>query len=233
MSYVLFFATVDFSLRILATSLQLVAFRTTNAQSHAAPMNFDISDWLNVLKASAWQYVCLALACAALLFGNRQGWLPVDLDPTYQQLVLLAGFACAALWIASIGSALTTGMRAPWNALRRRRALQVHAKEFRDYIPHMTRESRAVIAQLLHENHKDFTGAVDGGYAATLIGRGFVVLSSRPGQLLDYEDVPFKIPDHIWNVALEQKGAISIQAKSQWCRRLACPLDGSLTRVPG
>lgn len=168
-------------------------------------MDFDISKWFDVLKANAWQYACLGAACVALLLFDEWGWLPIQLDATFKQIVVVAAFVFAALWVASIGTTVSKAARAPWSAFRRWRARRAHAEEFRAYIPHMTPESRAVFAQLLHENHKDFTADQDGGHAATLIGRGFIVVGARHGQVLDLTDVPYRVPDHIWRVAVEHK----------------------------
>lgn len=172
-------------------------------------MDFDISKWFDVLKANAWQYACLSLSCFALLWFDAREWLPVAFEGTVKQLVQIAGFAFAALWLASVGSAVSKIVMLPWDTIRRWRSLRNHAEEFRAYIPHMTPESRRVIAQLLHENHKDFTADADGGHAATLIGRRFIVRCLTHGQVFDVSDVPFKIPDHIWTVAMENKAEFS------------------------
>jgi hypothetical protein len=50
-----------------------------------------------------------------------------------------------------------------------------------------------------------FTGATDGGYAVTLISRGFVVRAMNPGQQALAEDVPWAIPDHVWEMLVRNK----------------------------
>ena len=168
-------------------------------------MDFDISKWFDVLKASAWQYLWLFVACAALLLFDSWGMLPVALEATAKQIVEIAAVIFAALWLASISSSLTTVAKIPWGTIRRWLALRAHAKAFCDYIPHMTPESRAVFAQLLHDNHKDFSADEDGGHAATLIGRRFVVPCLTHGQVYDRTDMPFEVPDHIWKVAVAHR----------------------------
>jgi hypothetical protein len=138
---------------------------------------------------------------------DRQGWLPVKIDPTFEQIAVFGAFGFAALASASVVTSLTKAVRLPWAALMRQRGLKAHAEEFRAYIPHMARDSRAVFAQLLFQNRTDFTAAQDGGYAAVLIGRGYIVPCVRPGQMMHPEDVPFRVPEHIWKVATEQKDA--------------------------
>lgn len=165
------------------------------------------TNWLDILKAKGSQFACLAVACAAALFADHQGWLPVALDPVFKQGTVLAGFAFAALWVASIWHAASKSLAAPIKKFWLKRARRVHAEEFRHYIPFMPPEQRAVIAQLLHENHKSFDGADDGGYAAPLIGQGFIVVNAVRGQTLDLERVPYLVPDHIWEVAVAHEEA--------------------------
>jgi hypothetical protein len=168
-------------------------------------MDFDVTKWFDVLKANAWQYACLSTACIALLLFDSWGWLPIQLDATLKQIIVVAAFVFAALWVASIGTSISKAARAPSDAFKRWRARRAHAKEFRAYIPHMTPESRAVIAQLLHENRKDFTADDDAGYASILLGRRYIVPCAVPGQILDLTRVPFRVPDHIWRVAVQHK----------------------------
>ncbi len=164
------------------------------------------SKWLDLLKANGWQFACLALVCAMVIFADKHGWLPVPLDQNFRQGTMLAGFAFAALWVATIGGTASKWFAEPIARLKRRRVIRYHAKQFREYLPYMTTEERAIFAQLIHENRKSFTGAVDGGRAATLIARGYIFQPrARGGQVVSYEDVPFAIPDHIWNVAIEHK----------------------------
>lgn len=159
------------------------------------------ANWLDLLKANGWQFGCLALAAWFAVFADKLGWLPVALDPTFKQGTMLAAIALTALWVASIGTTASKWSAAPVEKIKRHFSLRAHAKAFRDHIPYMTEHERAVFAQLLHENRKTFTGADDGGYAATLLGRQFVVVMALRGQTVSLEAVPYAIPDHIWKVA--------------------------------
>jgi hypothetical protein len=75
----------------------------------------------------------------------------------------------------------------------------------RGYIKHMTPKEREIIAYLLAKNQKTFTAASDGGHARTLLSRGIVIILVRDGQLLDPENVPMTIPDHLWDVLQKHK----------------------------
>jgi hypothetical protein len=67
------------------------------------------------------------------------------------------------------------------------------------------KEEREIIAYLLAKNQKTFTAASDGGHARTLLSRGIVIILARDGQLLDPENVPMTIPDHLWDVLQKHK----------------------------
>ncbi|MDX2074361.1 MAG: hypothetical protein SFX19_08380 [Alphaproteobacteria bacterium] len=69
----------------------------------------------------------------------------------------------------------------------------------------MTEEERKIIAYLLAKNQKTFTAAADGGYAATLLSRGIVIVLAQHGQQLNMEDVPMTIPDPLWDVLVQHK----------------------------
>jgi hypothetical protein len=64
----------------------------------------------------------------------------------------------------------------------------------------MNEHDKEIIAYLLAKNQKAFTAAADGGYAITLMGEGIVKVTLRPGQPYHADDVPMRIPDHVWDV---------------------------------
>ena len=81
-------------------------------------------------------------------------------------------------------------------------------KMVRDYIPFMTEHERAVIAHLIAHNQKTFEAEIDGGRAASLLSHGIVRIPVSPaGQQFDQRNVPMRIPDHIWTVLVDHRGA--------------------------
>ena len=64
----------------------------------------------------------------------------------------------------------------------------------------MTETEREIIAYLLAHNQKIFTNTPDCGHANTVVSRGIVVVALRAGQPFTYYEMPFRIPDHIWEV---------------------------------
>jgi hypothetical protein len=159
--------------------------------------------WLEILKASGWQTSAVAGACGIFLLLAHWLILP-PLDPWMIQLAAIVGLICGLLALASFISAIFRFLPVQrWivhgvNRHRAKRAVQ-------DYIPHMTAQEKQIIAYLLAKNQKMFTAESDGGYAATLLSRGIVVVAVRPNQHVDMSAVPMAIPDHVWDVLVRHK----------------------------
>ena len=165
--------------------------------------------WLELLKATAWQTFAVACASGVFLMGSRQGWLP----KTSELLLSIAAFAfllCSALTIASVVSGVLQffGVRQRFIRWMRRRREE---RELATYIPHMTHEERAIIAYLLARDQKTIIADQDGGHAMTLISRGVLVRALRPGQVFNLLECPFAVPDHLWDVLVEQRDAFPHQ----------------------
>ncbi len=79
----------------------------------------------------------------------------------------------------------------------------------------MTEEERKIIAYLLAHNQKTFTAAADGGYAATLLSRGIVIVHAQHGQQINMEDVPMTIPDYLWDVLVQNKDRFPYNAREE------------------
>ena len=154
--------------------------------------------WLEILKASGWQTTAIAAACGVFLLIAAWGWLP-PLPAIVTLAVVFTFLVCTFLALASMGSALFQFIPLKvWilHYVYRRR----EERAIREYIPHMTEEEREIVAYLLAKNQKSFTGAMDGGRAATLISRRIIVRALQPQQVFLADDVPFMIPDHVWTV---------------------------------
>ena len=79
------------------------------------------------------------------------------------------------------------------------------ADKTEEYIPFMTAKDKEIIAYLLHHNQRMFTCEPDGGHATLLLSRGIVRIAARPGQQVDYSDVPFEVPLEVWNVLVKHR----------------------------
>lgn len=159
---------------------------------------------LDLIKAGGWQTAAAATALGILWWLVAAGVLPPFDPPWITHVVALAFLLCVALTIAAIASASVQPI-ANWIALHRaKRALASRAREA---IPFMTEQERAIIGYLLHHKRKVFDADDDGGYAASLLGRGFVVILARRGQMLDLTRVPMTVPEPVWEVWEQHKEA--------------------------
>lgn len=74
----------------------------------------------------------------------------------------------------------------------------------------MNKYEREIIGYLLALHQKTFEAASDGGRAASLLSHGIIRIPAKPGQYFDMQNVPMRIPDHIWNVLMEHKDAFPL-----------------------
>lgn len=152
---------------------------------------------IELIKSSGWQTAAATIAFGAWWYLVQSGLLP-PFDPPWLAHIVAFGFLLSSmLTLAAICSALVMPISS-WVGYRRsERALvaQVEAA-----VPFMTEQERAIIGYLLHHNQKVFDAEDDGGYAASLLGRGFIVILARRGQMVDMTRVPMIVPDTVWEV---------------------------------
>lgn len=153
--------------------------------------------WLEMLKASGWQAIALAAAFGMTLLVTRIGWI-VSPHPWFTAFCVLAFLICLLLTLARIGHAISEWLQfRVW--LTRWMQERYQRKVVRAYIPFMTEKEKRIVAYLLAKNQKMITAEQDGGNAVTLIARGILIRAMRPGQTVGLTDVPFVVPDHIWD----------------------------------
>jgi hypothetical protein len=157
----------------------------------------------DILKASATQALALAVACAAILYLSKIGLLPA-LEAWMVLAAAFVGIFAGALWAALVvrETVKLIDIRTRWGRWQRKKGRR---KAVADYIPHMNVHEREIIGYLLERNEKSFDCAADGGYAATLLGRGMLVRTLQPGQVFDMEHVPMTVPDDVWDVLSEHR----------------------------
>lgn len=165
--------------------------------------------WLDsFLKASGPKSAAIAFACGVFLLIAHWQWIP-PLDAWVVQAVAFVFLLTLALTFASIGTALNSVFRPrEWfvHAFTIRREKQM----VRDYIPYMNERERGIIGYLLARNQKTFEADSDGGRAASLLSHGIVRIPAKPGQHFDMQNVPMRIPDHMWDVLVEHKDAFPL-----------------------
>jgi hypothetical protein len=161
--------------------------------------------WLDFLKTSGWQTTALAAASALIVFGHTSGLFPVPIPDWILVAAIVVGIVSACLALASWGGALWQATAGPRLIFRGWRADRKFKKRFVQYIPHMTPKERQIFAHLLHHNQRTFTAFHDGGYAAGLIGLGFIGWVTQNRQAVDPWAVPMGIPDTIWDALQEHR----------------------------
>ncbi|MGO6667054.1 hypothetical protein [Rhizobium ruizarguesonis] len=161
-----------------------------------------LSKALDLLKASGWQTACLAIACALFLFLSARGFLP-PLSPTFELTVWAALFVSAALSVASIGPAIERGLKSSLVRRSAKRHLREVEDGFREYVPFLSERERQIFGYLLHYRIKTFTADHDGGYAATLLARGYIRFAGVRGQRFDLDKCPMLVPEYVWKVLEE------------------------------
>lgn len=161
--------------------------------------------WLDFLKTSGWQTTALAAASGILIWLRVSGLAPVDIPDWIILTALATGIVSGCLAVASWGSALWQATAGPRRAFAGWRADRAFKKRFVQYIPHMSAKERQIFAHLLHHNMRTFTAFQDGGYAAGLIGMGFIGWVYQNRQPLDPWAVPMGVPDTVWEALQEHR----------------------------
>lgn len=161
--------------------------------------------WLEILKASGWQTTALAVACTLIISLVKIGIIPTDGSSYWIAIPGVGAIVFGCLSLATMASAIVRAIK-PGEQFGRWWQLRSEKRSVREYIQYMTDKDKEIIGYLLHHNQKVFQTAQDGGYAAPLISKGIVRLSARHGQVLDPNQVPFEIPDHIWAVLKSNQG---------------------------
>jgi len=162
-----------------------------------------LSKTLDLLKASGWQTGMIALSAALFLYLSKAEVLP-PMEPWMIPAAWGILFVSGALAAASLGNAIQQGILAGLAWWKRRRALQKIKQRFIDDIPTLTEHERRILGYLRHYRQKTLVGDVDGGYASTLIAKGYLYMIAAPGQRFGYDKIPYAVAEHVWKVINER-----------------------------
>lgn len=163
------------------------------------------SKWLELLKVTGWKAFALALTCGLFLLAARLEMIPPLADWMKQAAVFVL-ILCGSLAVVSAFSSVFEIFAVRTRFVQWGRRAQ-ERQAVRKYLPHVTPKEREIFAYLLAHKQKTLTGDSDGGYANTLISRRFLVPSLQPGQVFSVTEMPFIVPDHIWEVLEQNKTA--------------------------
>lgn len=167
-------------------------------------MNTPDPRWLEILKASGWQTSAISIASIVVLMLVRSGEIPTDGSIYWIAVPSVIAIVFGCLAIASLANAVIK-VTQPLVHITQWWTKRKEQQAVRNYIPHMTKKDKEIIAYLLYHNQKMFQADQDGGYAAPLISMRIIRISAQRGQILDLHRVPFAIPNHIWDVLVEQR----------------------------
>jgi hypothetical protein len=160
--------------------------------------------WLDILKASGWKTAAVAAAAVLLIHLNTAKQLPVAVDHWVIEAAVVVALLCGCLTAASLFSYALPRLR---NGFVRVSARRQWRQDVAAYIPQMTTKELEILGYLLTNNQRTFTNTPDCGHAATLVSKGLIVCSARPGQPFTQFEVPFEIPVLVWKVLLKRKSA--------------------------
>jgi hypothetical protein len=158
-----------------------------------------LAKFVDLLKASGWQMAMIAVACALLLYLSASGIIP-DLDPAWTLVVWAGMLIAAGLAIAPLFTSLQGVAEGAWRRRQHLQAVRQAEQVFWDYIPYLTDKERQILGYLREKKLKTFVADHDGGYAGTLLARGFVTYVGVRGQSFDLDKTPMAVPEHVWKV---------------------------------
>ena len=150
------------------------------------------------LAKSGWQIGVIACAIGVVWLLMRLGFLPTP-APYWPPLLALGFFGGIFLAFAPAGPPLVEWVRkSVVQRSEKRRLKEKFAKE----IEFLTPMERQIIGYLLEKRQKVFQTDLNGGNAATLLGRGYIRVLAQRGQQIDLEGgrVPMVVDEIAWEV---------------------------------
>lgn len=162
-----------------------------------------------LLKATGWQTGMIAVSAGAYLFLVKVGWIP---EPPSEWvlagawiLLLTSGALALAPVLEALHKAVSAKLERKAEARKREAAREQAKDRFRRDIPYLDDRERKIFGYLLEKGTKNFFASDDAGYAANLLGKGYVVRNMVNAQVFDVFNMPMAVPDHIWEVLIERR----------------------------
>ena len=168
--------------------------------------------WLEILKESSGKLLALSVGLGIIIWMMRVEILPPTDSPYVEYGLPIAAVLLGCLGLASILEEFAKfakdwlSKRAQKNRVKDR--LESEQEALREYLPYLTHREALILAYLIINRQKTMTAAIDGDMAATLVSRGVIRLFARPGQQVDGLSVPFHVPDHLWEVLVQESEVI-------------------------
>jgi hypothetical protein len=153
----------------------------------------------DLLKTRAWLSLSASLSMFVFIYLEREGI--IDSSP-FPLLVLVAWFAGIVLLappVASVFEHLSGWTQRRLEGRQQDKKVDEFKESFRSEIPRLSDRERVILGYLRHYNRTSFEARYDGGYASSLIAKGYILRIS-PGQPYDAFRHPFQVNPHLWEI---------------------------------
>ncbi|MFB9982823.1 hypothetical protein ACFSQQ_26205 [Mesorhizobium kowhaii] len=159
----------------------------------------DLGWFVQALGLRASLIAGLALACAILVLAPVIGVTTFSgIDPTVMSFARVGLAVFGSLTLMNLAVATWGGVRWIGSKLAEIRSRSAHKAAAAASLNELTARERNILAFLVTRNERHFVSNINGGYAASLIGRGLIHLAARPGQSLSALSVPFTVDEYVW-----------------------------------
>lgn len=161
---------------------------------------------MKILEQRWTVWFALLLASSALVFGPDLGLGFVEqIDTSWRKIAVLGVVLFGSLTLVGFLSALWRGCGVVGSFFQKRRRKASYKRAAENSLNDLTELEWSILAYLVTRGERHFTSNINGGRAASLIGRGLIHIAARPGQSLHVLQTPFSIDDAVWEALLERK----------------------------
>jgi hypothetical protein len=129
------------------------------------------------------------------------------------------GLGIALIWLAVTALIWITRwiFRETSAQLSRLQTIRRERVRVENEIPKMNAKEREIVGCLLAKNQRTFTNTGNGGHTNRLLSKGMVVLAVGRGRVFSQSEVPFEVPEHVWEILLEHKSKFPYVAPKGGC----------------
>lgn len=166
----------------------------------------DLSWFIKSLDLGLRIWLGLALASAILVFGPDFGLTFLSGIPPAVSAFAKVGlvvFGC----LSGVGMLATAwnGVEWGWALVMKRRAKSARARWAEKSLDDLTARERNILSFLVTRGERHFTADMNGGYAASLIGRGLIHRTVRRGHTFHALSAPYSVDEDVWKALQKRK----------------------------
>lgn len=167
---------------------------------------FDFTSLVQTLKLQASIWFALTIACGTIVFGPSVGL--TFLNDTHEAVVggsKLGLVLFGSLSLVSLLSAIWRAVLWCWGRVRRYWKRKDRRKAAINSLNDLSAVETEILSYLVTNGERHFNADIDGGRAASLVGRGLVVASVKRGQMVDMLSTPFSVDEDVWEALKARK----------------------------